>query len=323
MRLPRISCTRGCRRRPQYNWPLLSRRAGAEVWVKHENHTPCGAFKVRGGITYIDDLAKRGECPGIVTATRGNHGQSIPFSATRAGIPVKVYVPEGNSVEKNAAMQGWGAELVIHGHDFEEARLEAVRVAEAEGMHIIPPFHPLLVRGVATYALEFFRAVADLDTVYVPIGMGSGICAVITVRDLLGLRTEVVGVVAEGADAYALSVEAGKVVSTNAARTFADGMACRVPWEEPLEIIRRGAARVVRVSDDEIAGAIRAYYTDTHNVAEGAGAAPLAALLAGAPRRAFGRDPLRRQHRCRSVRDGARRRDAGGLKTGQARASIL
>lgn len=263
---------------PQYAWPLLARRLGTEIWVKHENHTPTGAFKVRGGITYLDDLS-RGDCAGIVTATRGNHGQSIPYAAAPHGIPVTVYVPHGNSAEKNAAMKAWGAELVVHGADFEESRQECVARAEAEGLHMIPPFHPLLVRGVATYALELFRSVPDLDVVYVPIGMGSGICGVITARDLLGLSTAVVGVVAEGADAYALSVEAGHVVETNRATTFADGMACRAPMAEPLGIIRAGAERVVRVSDDEIAGAIRAYYTDTHNIAEGAGAAPLAAAL--------------------------------------------
>ena len=261
---------------PQYNWPLLSARLGTELWVKHENHTPTGAFKVRGGISYLDDLGA--DCPGIITATRGNHGQSIPYAAAPHGIPVTVYVPEGNSTEKNAAMRAWGANLVVHGHDFEESRLECVRQAEAEGLHLVPSFHPMLVRGVSTYALELFRSV-ELDVVYVPIGMGSGICSLITTRDVLGLKTAIVGVVSEGADAYALSFEAGRVVETNRAHTFADGMACRVPAPEPLEIILDGADHIVRVSDDEIAGAIRAYYTDTHNMAEGAGAAPLAAAL--------------------------------------------
>ncbi|MEM0942954.1 MAG: threonine dehydratase [Pseudomonadota bacterium] len=263
---------------PQYSWPLLNARLGTELWVKHENHTPTGAFKVRGGIVYLENLASRG-APPIYTATRGNHGQSIPYAAGPHGIPVTVYVPEGNATEKNAAMEAWGARLVVHGSDFEESRLACVEAAAAAGAHIIPPFHPLLVRGVATYGLELFRAKPDLDTVYVPIGMGSGICALITARDLLGLKTEIVGVVAEGADAYALSFEAGRVIETNHATTFADGMACRAPWPEPLEIITKGAARVVRVSEAEIAGAVRAYYTDTHNVAEGAGAAPLAAAL--------------------------------------------
>lgn len=264
---------------PQYAWPLLAERAGAEICVEHENHTPCGAFKVRGGLVYLEDLAKRGGCPGIVTATRGNHGQSIPFAARRHGIPVKVLVPHGNSVEKNAAMRGWGAEVVTHGHDFEEARLEAVRLADQDGWHLISPFAEPLVRGVATYALELFSAVPDLDRVYVPIGMGSGICGLITARDLLGLKTEIVGVVADSAPAYALSFDAGEVVTTNTCVTFADGVACRVPWDAPLQIIRAGASHVVRVTEDEIADAMRAYYTDPHNVAEGAGAVPLAAAL--------------------------------------------
>lgn len=266
---------------PQLAWPLLAEAAGAEIVVKHENHTPIGAFKVRGGLIYLDELvAREPRCPGIVTATRGNHGQSIPFAARQYGIPVTVLVPEGNSVEKNAAMRGWGADVVVHGQDFEEARLEAVRRGEAEGLHIVGPFHEPLVRGVATYALELFTARPDLDRVYVPIGMGSGICGLITVRDLLGLSTEIVGVVSAGAEAYALSFEAGSVVATNTTHTLlGDGMDCRAPWEEPVSIIRRGAAGVVRVTDDEIAEAMRLYYTTTHNVAEGAGAAPLAAAL--------------------------------------------
>jgi len=268
---------------PQYAWPLLERRAGCRIWVKHENHTPTGAFKLRGGLVYLDDLARRGPCRGIVTATRGNHGQSIPFAARLHGIPVRVYVPRGNSAEKNRAMAAWGADLRVFGADFEEARLEAVRVARLEGLHAIGPFHELLVRGVATYALELFSACADLDRVYVPIGMGSGIVATITVRDLLGLKTEIVGVVAQSADSYARSFENGAVTPTDSADTFADGLACRVPWQQPLDIIRAGAADVVRVSDDQIAEAMRIYHADTHNIAEGAGAAALAAALNDAP----------------------------------------
>ncbi|MFK7942647.1 MAG: threonine dehydratase, partial [Paracoccaceae bacterium] len=249
-------------------------------WVKHENHTPCGAFKVRGGLVYLDELVRREpDCPGIITATRGNHGQSIPFAARAHGLSVKVLVPEGNSIEKNAAMRAWGAEVIVHGHDFEEARLEAIRLGEAEELHIIGPFHEPLVRGVATYALELFEAISGLERVYVPIGMGSGICGLITVRDLLGLDTEIIGVVSDSAPAYALSFDAGEVVQTNTCATFADGVACRAPWAEPLAIIRQGAARIVRVTDAEVAEAMRIYYHDTHNVAEGAGAAPLAAAL--------------------------------------------
>jgi threonine dehydratase len=265
---------------PQYAWPLLGQRLEAEVWVKHENHTPTGAFKVRGGITFIDWLRRRNPaCPGIVTATRGNHGQSQARAATAAGLRALVYVPRGNSVEKNAAMRAFGAELVEFGDDFDEARLEAFRVAEEEGLHIVPPFHRELVRGVATYALELFTAAPHLDTVYVPIGCGSGICGVISARDALGLTTKIVGVVSENAQCAKLSVEAGRLIETNTARTFADGMAVRVPVAEAFEIYSKGAERIVAVSDAEVAEAIRVYYADTHNLAEGAGAAPLAALM--------------------------------------------
>jgi threonine dehydratase len=265
---------------PQYNWPLLAQRCGIDVWVKHENHTPTGSFKARGGLVYLDGLEKRNALPkGLITATRGNHGQSIPFAAGRYGVPVTVVVPEGNSVEKNKAMQAWGADLIVHGSDFDVARVESQRMAAEQGLTFAPSFHPDLVRGVATYAYELLTQVPDLHTVYVPIGMGSGVCAVVTVRDLLGLDTRVVGVVSAEAPAYALSFEAGKVVQTNEARTFADGVACRVPDPQALEIILGGVERIVRVSDNQVADAIRVLYEDTHNVAEGAGAAALAALL--------------------------------------------
>ena len=265
---------------PAYRWPGLCRRAGCEVWLKHENHTPIGAFKVRGGLVYLDELSRGNGLPrGMVTATRGNHGQSIPFAARLHGVPVTVLVPEGNSVEKNAAMRGWGAQVVEHGRDFDEARVEAGRRAEEQGLLFAPSFHPALVRGVATYALELFRAVEELDRVYVPIGMGSGICGLIGTRDLLGLKTDIVGVVAAEAPAVALSVAAGRVVETKTANTFADGMACRVPMPEPLSIIGRGAARVIQVTESEVAAAMRALYEDTHNVAEGAGAAAYAGLM--------------------------------------------
>jgi len=265
---------------PQYRWPGLCALTGCEVWLKHENHTPIGAFKVRGGLVLLDELQRGAGLPGkIVTATRGNHGQSIPYAACRLGVPVTVYVPRGNSVEKNAAMSGWGAELIEFGDDFEESRLESARVAEAEGALAVPPFHSALVRGVATYALELFEALADLDAVYVPIGMGSGVCGVILARDLLGLDTEVIGVVSAKAGAMARSVEAGKIVATDSANTFADGMACRVPMQAPFAIVRDGAARVVEVEEQDIAEAMRLLYRHTHNVAEGAGAAAFAALM--------------------------------------------
>lgn len=265
---------------PQYAWPLLAKRAGCDVIVKHENHTPTGAFKVRGGITFIDWLRRtHPNCPGIITATRGNHGQSQARAAVAAGLRAVVYVPHGNSVEKNAAMRAFGAELVEFGEDFDTARVEAFRVGAEEGLFTVPPFHPELVRGVATYGLELFTAHPDLDTVYVPIGCGSGICGTIIARDALGVGTKIVGVVSENAQTAKLSVEAGRMVETNSANTFADGMAVRVPVQEAFNIYSKGADRIITVSDDEVAEAIRVYYHDTHNLAEGAGAAPLAALL--------------------------------------------
>lgn len=270
---------------PAHRWPLLSARVGADVWVKHENHTPIGAFKVRGGIVYMDALKRSGATvAGVITATRGNHGQSIARAATMAGIRSVILVPHGNSVEKNAAMRAFGAELIEHGQDFDEAKQEAARLAAAEGLHMVPSFDPALVKGVATYGLELFRAAPDLDAVFVPIGMGSGICGLIAARDLLGLTTQIIGVVAQNAPAYALSFEAKHPVPTNTARTFADGMAVRGPHPAAVDIICRGAADVVRVSEDQIAEAVRLVYEATHNVAEGAGAAPLAALLAGRDR---------------------------------------
>jgi threonine dehydratase len=265
---------------PAIAWPLLAQRLGAEAIVKHENHNPTGAFKVRGGLTYLDALKRRSpHTRTFVSATRGNHGQSLAFAARRAGIEPIVFVPHGNSVEKNAAMRGLGARLVEHGSDFQAAKEEAARYAEAEGIEMVPSFHRDLVRGVATYSLELLRAHPDLDAIYVPIGLGSGISGAIAARDALGSRCEIVGVQAEGAPAYALSFAAGRQIATNAADTRADGVATRVTDPQALDIILRGAARIVLVSDAEIAEAVRAYWTDTHNLAEGAGAAPLAAAI--------------------------------------------
>jgi threonine dehydratase len=265
---------------PQYLWPLLAKRTGCEVWVKHENHTPTCAFKVRGGIVYMDNLKRsRAKVTGVISATRGNHGQSIAFSASRAGIPATIYVPRDNSTDQNAAMRAFGASVVEFGRDFDEALAECHRIACEGNLHFIPPFNRDQVKGVATYALELFRAVVDLDSVYVSIGMGSGISGVITTRDLLGLKTEIVGVVARNAPAMALSFAAGKPIPTNSAQTFADGMATRDPRQEALTIIKRGASRVLQLSEDDIAEAVRAFFQDTHNVAEGAGATPLAGLM--------------------------------------------
>ena len=265
---------------PQYAWPLLAKRTGCEVWVKHENHTPTGAFKVRGGLVYMDRLKRtQPRIAGVASATRGNHGQSIALAAARAGIAATIVVPLGNSVEKNAAMRAFGAELVEAGHDFDAAREVAMQLAGERGLSMVPSFHRDLVCGVATYALELFRAAPPLDTVYVPIGLGSGICGTIAVRDALGLSTKVVGVVSTEAPAYALSFAAGRVVATNSADTMADGMAVRGPDAEALKVILKGADRIIKVSDAEIATAMRAYYEDTHQLTEGAGAAALAALM--------------------------------------------
>jgi len=265
---------------PAIAWPLIARRLGAEAVVKHENHNPTGAFKVRGGLTLVDALKRRDPAAkGLVSATRGNHGQSLAFAGARAGLQVRIYVPRGNSAEKNAAMRALGAELVEFGDDFQAAREEAGRAASHCGLVAVPAFHRDLVRGVATYALELLTERADLDILYVPIGQGSGICGCIAARDALGLKTEIVGVQASGAPAYALSFAAGRVIATNSSDTLADGVATRAPDEEALAIIRRGASRVALVDDEEIGEAIRAYWTDSHNLAEGAGAAPLAAAI--------------------------------------------
>ena len=265
---------------PQYAWPQLEARLGCKVWVKHENHTPTGSFKVRGALTFIDWLTRtHPESPGIITATRGNHGQGQAMAATAAGLRAVIYAPFGNSAEKNAAMRAFGAELIEFGDDFDEAKEEVLRVAEAEGLTFVPPFHPELVRGVATYAYELLSAQPQIETLYVPIGCGSGICGCITARDALGVSTEIVGVVSENAQTAKLSVDAGALVETETARTFADGMAVRVPVQAALDVYATGAARVISVSDAEVAEAIRVYYRDTHNLAEGAGAAPLAGLM--------------------------------------------
>ena len=262
---------------PQYCWPLLCEELGAEVWVKHENHTPVGAFKLRGGLVYFADLASNSTVTGVISATRGNHGQSVGLAAWLHGLSARVVVPHGNSIEKNAAMRALGVDLIEHGDDFQAAREHARRLADELGLHLVPSFHPLLVSGVASYALELLRAVSDLSTVYVPIGLGSGICAMVAVRDALGLKTEVVGVVSAQAPAYAVSFTAREIREAPVTTTLADGMACRTPQPEALEVIWRGVDRIVEVSDSEVAEAIRILFTSTHNAAEGAGAAALAA----------------------------------------------
>ncbi len=265
---------------PQQRWPLLDARVGARVWVKHENHTPVGAFKLRGGLVYFDGLLQREPgCRGVVSATRGNHGQSVGFAAQRHGIQAVIVVPRGNSREKNAAMRALGVELIEHGDDFQAAREHAAQLAAGRGLHLLPSFHDDLVRGVASYWLEFFEATAGdaPEVVFVPIGLGSGICACVVARAASGARCRIIGVVSAQADAYRQSFRAGRPIESPATTQLADGMACRVPEPTALEIIRREVDDIVAVSDDEVGAAMRALFTDTHNVAEGAGAAALAA----------------------------------------------
>lgn len=265
---------------PQYRWPLLDEVAGSSVVVKHENHTPVGAFKVRGGLVYLDRLVReRPGVPGVVSATRGNHGQSLAFAGREYGREVTIVVPHGNSVEKNAAMRALGAEVVEFGADFQEAREHSIGLAEERSFEPVPPFHRDLVLGVATYALELFEGSGRLDTVYVPVGMGSGINALIAVRDLLGLGTRIVGVVSESAPSTLLSFRQGSVVTTDAARTFVDGVATRSPDPAAIEGMLAGAARIIAVPDTATAEAMRITFRTTHNVAESAGAIALAGLL--------------------------------------------
>jgi threonine dehydratase len=265
---------------PQYRWPMLSERLGTEIWVKHENHTPVGAFKIRGGLVYFEHLKASGRLPkGVIAATRGNHGQSVGFAARLYGIPATIVVPHGNSLEKNAAMRALGVELIEHGADFQESREYADRLAAERALTVVPSFHPLLVTGVATYSLELLQNVRDIDVVYVPIGLGSGICGMLAARDALQLATEVVGVVSAHALAYAKSFEAGRPVDSPVTTLLSDGMACRTPEPEALELILKGVDRIVPVTDDEVAAAMCMMFECTHNVCEGAGAAALAAAI--------------------------------------------
>lgn len=265
---------------PQFCWPLLCERLGSEVWVKHENHTPLGAFKMRGGLVYFASLAAgNGGLRGVVSATRGNHGQSVGLAARRYGIPATIVVPHGNSREKNAAMRALGVELIEHGDDFQAAVEHARALAAERGLHMVPSYHRLLVAGVATYCVELLQAVRDLQTVYVPIGLGSGVCAMLAARGALGLGTEVVGVVSSHARAYAESFARKQAVELPVTTRLADGMACRTPNTEALEAIWHGVDRVVEVSDREVADAMRMLFECTHNASEGAGAAAMAAAL--------------------------------------------
>lgn len=263
---------------PQYRWATLSARLGTDCWVKHENHTPVGAFKIRGGLTYFDQLKARGELPHeVIAATRGNHGQSVGWAARTHGVACTIVVPHGNSVEKNAAMQALGVTLIEHGDDFQASREHAIQLAAERGAHTVPSYHPDLLRGVATCWWEFFNAVPQLDVVFVPIGQGSGACAAIAAKLALGHRARIVGVVSAHATTYADSLAAGRVIEAPVTTELADGMACRVADAQALAVLRPHLEQVVKVSDDEVAQAMRMLFADTHNVAEGAGAASFAA----------------------------------------------
>jgi threonine dehydratase len=263
---------------PQYRWPLLCERLGTEVWVKHENHTPIGAFKARTAIVYAEELLKREPgVRGLIAATRGNHGQSVALAAQRKKLECVIVVPHGNSVSKNAAMRAQGAKLIEYGEDYQSSLEHAQKLAAELGHHLVPPFHRDIILGIATYWLELFTAVPGIDVAYVPIGMGSGICSAATVRNALGLKTKLVGVVSEQAPTYALSWQQRKIVAAPATTKLADGLACRVGDQGALDIMLENVERIATVSDAEVAAAMRAMFTDTHNVVEGAGAATLAA----------------------------------------------
>jgi threonine dehydratase len=265
---------------PAIRWPMLCGSLGAEVWVKHENHTRVGAFKIRGGLVYFNQLLSSGpRPPGVIAATRGNHGQSVAFCARLHNLPAVIVAPHGNSPEKNATMQALGAELIESGHDFQAAFEHATTLAQERNLHFVPSFAEPLVRGVATLYLELFESVPGLDAVYVPIGLGSGICGALAARAALNLKTEIVGVVAASAPAYARSFAERRAISADVAPTIADGMACRVPNAAALDYIFSGVSRMVTVGDPEIRAAMRLMFTATHNAAEGAGAAALAALF--------------------------------------------
>ncbi|MFT4241286.1 MAG: threonine dehydratase [Acidovorax sp.] len=265
---------------PQYRWGLLGERLGTECWLKHENHTPVGAFKIRGGLTYFDQLAQHGALPReVICATRGNHGQSIGWAARAHGVACTIVVPHGNSFEKNAAMRALGVTLIVYGSDFQEAREHAIQLAAERGAHMVPSFHFDLLRGVSTYWWEFLRAVPQLQVAYVPIGQGSGACSAIAAKLALGHGVRIVGVVSSHAPTYADSVAAGRVVESPVTTRLADGMACRVADAQALAIIAPHIDHIVQVSDAEVAAAMRALFTDTHNVAEGAGAAAFAAAM--------------------------------------------
>ena len=267
------------RETPTYRWPQLEAGLGCELWLKHENHTPVGAFKIRGGLVYMDELKRQQpDLRGVIAATTGNHGQSIAFASRLNGLRAVIVVPHGNNPEKNAAMRALGAELVEHGREFQEALEFSRELAVKEGLHAVPSFHPWLVRGVATYGLEMFRSVADLDVVFVPIGLGSGFCGIAAAREALGLKTKIIGVVSEHAPAYQLSFQQRQFVERTSETRVAEGVACKTPNKEALAYVMHDAHDIVTVTDDEAVAAMRDIIAATHNIAEGAGALAYAAL---------------------------------------------
>jgi threonine dehydratase len=268
------------RETPTYRWPLLEAGLGCELWLKHENHTPVGAFKIRGGLVYMDELKKaQPDVRGVIAATTGNHGQSIAFAARQSGLRAVIVVPHGNNPEKNEAMRSLGAELVEHGAEFQEALEFSRELAAKEGLHAVPSFHPWLVRGVATYALELFHSVpGPLDAVLVPIGLGSGFCGIAAAREALGLTTKIIGVVSEHAPAYALSFQSGRLVEQSSTTRVAEGVACKTPNADALKLVQQHAHEIVTVNDDEALAAMRQIMQATHNIAEGSGALAFAAL---------------------------------------------
>ena len=267
------------RETPMYRWPLLEAGLGCELWLKHENHTPVGAFKIRGGLVYMDELKRtQPDVLGVIAATTGNHGQSIAYAARLNGLRAVIVVPQGNNPEKNAAMRSLGAELIEYGSEFQEALEYSRELAAKEGLHAVPSFHPWLVRGVATYGLEMFRSVADLEAVFVPIGLGSGFCGTAAAREALGLKTKIIGVVSEHAPAYALSFQQRQFIEQSSTTRVAEGVACKTPNKEALEQVIQHAHEILTVSDDEAVTAMREIIQTTHNIAEGAGALAYAAL---------------------------------------------
>ena len=264
---------------PLMRHALLSAETGLDLYVKHENHNPTGAFKIRGGLNLIASLSAE-ERRGVITASTGNHGQSIAYASQREGVPCTIVVPRGNNPEKNAAMRALGAEVIEFGRDFDEAREKVEQMQHERGLRYVHSANePLLIAGVATYALEIFDDLPDVDVVLVPIGGGSGACGCSIVRTGIGSRAKVIGVQAAGADAFARSWRTHTRVVGDKADTFAEGMATRVTFDLPFGILQRELDDVVTLGEDELAEGVRLALRATHNLAEGAGGSALAAAL--------------------------------------------